>query len=226
MVGIISDIHGNHVALSAVFEEFERMGISEVVCLGDVAGYYCQINECCDLLRSRNVFTIMGNHDWYLVSGTGCPRSDSANRCLEHQRRIISRENLDWLGALPKAANRHGIDMVHGGWKEGMDEYLVPSDMYFSNIHGSVFASGHTHVPVVWKGTGKTYCNPGSVGQPRDGNPDTAFATWNGSSFSLHRTSYDVGRVQYAMASAGFPAYFSINLANGTKIGANIARLD
>lgn len=225
MIGIISDIHGNHFALSAVLSRLNEMGVSEIICLGDVGGYYCQINECCDSLRSRNIFSLMGNHDWYLAVGEDCPRSNSANACLDYQRRVISQTNLDWLASLPNEAHRHGINIVHGGWRDPIDEYLRPSKDYFSEIPGNYFASGHTHVQCIWSGDGKSYCNPGSVGQPRDGDPRAAFATWDGSSFFLHRTEYDIPGMQREMAAAGFTPYFYENLARGTRIGGKISKL-
>ncbi len=223
MIGIISDIHGNHVALSAVIKRLDEMGASEIVCLGDVGGYYCQINECCETLRSRNIFSLIGNHDWYLTTGERCPRSNSANACLDYQRQVLSTENLEWLRTLPSEADIHGIRMVHGGWTDPIDEYLRPSEAYFSKIPGRYFVSGHTHVQIVWSGGGKTYCNPGSVGQPRDGDPRAAFATWDGHSFDLHRVEYDIQLVQTEMAIAGFDAYYYENLAKGTRIGGKLS---
>ena len=225
MIGIISDIHGNHFALSAVLARLDAMGVSEIICLGDIGGYYCQINECCESLRSLNIFSLMGNHDWYLAVGEDCPRSNGANACLDYQRRVVSRINLDWLASLPHEANIHGINIVHGGWRDPIDEYLKPTKDYFSEIPGHYFASGHTHVQCIWSGEGKSYCNPGSVGQPRDGDPRAAFATWDGGSFFLHRTEYDILSMQREMAAAGFTPYFYENLERGTRIGGKISKL-
>ena len=225
MIGIISDVHGNHFALLAVLDKLDELGVSEVICLGDIGGYYCQINECCETLRQRNIFSLMGNHDWYLAKGERCPRSNSANACLDYQRKVISQANLAWLASLPERANIHGIDIVHGGWNDPIDEYVKPTEEYFSIIPGSYFASGHTHVQHVWTDGKKSYCNPGSVGQPRDGDPRAAFATWDGSSFNLFRVEYDIGRVQLEMARAGFTPYFSENLYKGSQIGGKISAL-
>lgn len=100
-IGLISDIHGNYEALKVVLETLDQMSISEIYCLGDVVGYYSQVNECCDELRSRNIPCVMGNHDWYMASGGFCPRSESVNDCLAYQRKIISPENLKWLKIFP-----------------------------------------------------------------------------------------------------------------------------
>jgi len=225
MIGIISDIHGNHVALSTVLRKLDELGVTEVICLGDIGGYYCQINECCETLRQRNIFSIMGNHDWYLAKGEACPRSNSANDCLNYQRKVISPDNLAWLASLPERSLVHGLDIVHGGWNDPIDEYVRPSSEYFAALPGKYFASGHTHVQHVWSDGEKTYCNPGSVGQPRDGDSRAAFATWDGCSFHIHRIEYDVEQIQREMALAGFTPYYSENLSKGTSIGGKISAL-
>ncbi|MBI6941198.1 metallophosphoesterase family protein [Pseudomonas putida] len=225
MIGIISDVHGNYSALSSVLARLDALGVSRIICLGDTAGYYCQVNECCDALRERAVFSVMGNHDWYLARQQRCPRSNSANACLDYQAGVISEQNLAWLDGLALQAFEQGISLVHGGWNDPLDEYLRPSQAYFDALPGGCFASGHTHVQYLWQGQGKVYCNPGSVGQPRDGDPRAAFATWDGEAFELHRVEYDIAQVQQAMARAGFTSYFYENLDKGTQIGGRISAI-
>jgi predicted phosphodiesterase len=226
MIGIISDVHGNHVALMAVLAELDALGVREILCLGDIAGYYSQINECCDTLRERNVFSLTGNHDGYLVAGGGCLRSDSATRCLMYQHKIITPSNLAWLATLPYRARKHNVDLVHGGWNDPLEEYLKPSQTYFDALAGQYFASGHTHVQYLWSGNDKVYCNPGSVGQPRDGDPRAAYAIWDGQTFALRRVEYDVAETQRLMRDAGFAPYFYDNLSTGSRIGGKIDRFD
>ncbi|MBF4269218.1 metallophosphatase family protein, partial [Vibrio anguillarum] len=72
MIALITDIHGNYEALKEVLKKIDSLGISDIYCLGDIVGYYTQVNECCDELRRRNVKSILGNHDWYMISNTGC----------------------------------------------------------------------------------------------------------------------------------------------------------
>lgn len=222
MIGIISDIHGNEAALVAVLAALDDMPVRRILCLGDTGGYYCQINECCDLLRQRDIFSLRGNHDDYLATGAPCPRSNSANRCLDHQRAVITPENLAWLQSLEPAAQVEGLDLVHGGWQDPLDQYVQPSEACFADREGPAFASGHSHVACLWTGGGKTYCNPGSVGQPRDGDWRAAFATWDGAAFALHRVPYDLDATREAMARAGFEPYFTDNLAIGARIGGRI----
>jgi predicted phosphodiesterase len=225
MIAIISDIHGNHVALNAVLDEIDRLGAEKIICLGDVGGYYCQINECCETLMERKIFSLMGNHDWYLATGERCPRSNSVNRCLDYQSRVINKSNLKWLSSLQPQAQIDELNIVHGGWNDPLDEYIVPSTEYFSDIPGQYFSSGHTHVPCIWQGIEKIYCNPGSVGQPRDGDPRSSFAILNHEKFTLHRVNYDFKLIQKEMKLAGFEEYFYENLSAGARIGGKIDKL-
>jgi putative phosphoesterase len=215
-IGIISDIHGNYEALQAVMASLDRMNITEVYCLGDVAGYYSQVNECCNELRLRNIPCLMGNHDWYMASGGYCLRSKSVNDCLAFQRKIISEANLNWIRTFQLQFCVHNIQMVHGGWADPIDEYLEPGEEYFSRIPGKLFVSGHTHVQTLQMYSEKVYCNPGSVGQPRDNDPRAAFAVFDGR-FTLHRVEYNMQRVFELMDKAGFNDYYYGGLKTGAK---------
>ena len=68
-IALISDIHGNFEALKQVLFAIDKLKINKIFCLGDVVGYYTQVNECCEELQKRNIPCVMGNHDWYLSSG-------------------------------------------------------------------------------------------------------------------------------------------------------------
>lgn len=222
-IGIISDIHGNYEALKSVLAELDKLDIQEIYSLGDVAGYYSQINECCEALMIRNILSLMGNHDWYMASGGFCQRGKSANDCILYQRSIITTKNLEWLRKSAVQRFVGNIHMVHGGWSDPIDEYISdPSEEYFSRIKGKIFMSGHTHVQRLEVYSDKTYCNPGSVGQPRDHDPRAAFAIINNDMISLHRVEYDFEKVFYLMKKAGFNDYYYGCLKTGAK---NLCRL-
>jgi len=217
-IGIISDIHGNYEALKVVLARLDAMNVTEIYCLGDVVGYYSQVNECCDELRKRNIPCLMGNHDWYMASGGFCPRSKSVNDCLEYQRKVITQENIDWLRTFEVQRFVGTIHMVHGGWADPIDEYLLePNEEYFSKIEGKNFISGHTHLQSLHVFKGKTYCNPGSVGMPRDDDPRAAFATFENGEFTLHRLAYDMQIVFDLMEKAGFNDYYYGCLKTGAR---------
>ncbi|HSX32273.1 MAG TPA: metallophosphoesterase family protein [Candidatus Saccharimonadales bacterium] len=213
----MSDIHGNYVALEQVLKAIDELGITEIYCLGDIVGYYSQVNEVCDELRRRDVQCILGNHDWYMIADSFCDRSQTVNDTLAYQKKIITKENLEWLKKLPVYREYKGLSMVHGSWNNPIDHYLEPSHEYFAKVGGKYFASGHKHVQRLEDYGDKVYCNPGSVGQPRDGNNQAAFATWDGSKFELHRVPYDFDKVGELMEAAGFSGYFYQRLSIGAK---------
>jgi putative phosphoesterase len=218
MIALLSDIHGNYIALEQVLKAVDEMGITDIYVLGDIVGYYPQVNEVCDELRKRNAKCVMGNHDWYMLADSFCDRSQTVNDTLAYQKKIISTENIEWLKTLPVHREHQGLKMVHGGWVDPMDEYLrEPSKEYFEKVGGKYFASGHTHLPRIEDYGNKVYCNPGSVGQPRDGDNRAAFATWDGMNFQLHRVAYDFDRVGELMEKAGFSGYYYQRLATGAK---------
>jgi putative phosphoesterase len=211
----ISDIHGNYEALKSVLAELDRLGFENVYCAGDVVGYYSQVNECCQELREREIPCVLGNHDWYLAGGGFCPRSRSVNDCLDYQRTVIEARHLDWLRSFPTHLEIGEIRMVHGGWADPIDEYLQPAEAYFRRVQGRVFVSGHTHHQTLQYFSEKVYCNPGSVGQPRDGDPRAAFATYDAGEFRLHRVEYDMQKVFDLMKKAGFNDYYYGGLKTG-----------
>ncbi|WP_319543111.1 metallophosphoesterase family protein [uncultured Pseudodesulfovibrio sp.] len=217
MIALISDIHGNYTALKEVLKEIDLMGIDTVYCLGDVVGYYSQVNECCEELRKRGIVSVMGNHDWYIAARSFCPRSQSVNDCLAYQRTVISEQNLQWLRSFPVFMTVGDLSMVHGGWTNPVDEYLDPSEEYFARVEGKYFASGHVHRQFATQYGDKVYCNPGSVGQPRDDDPKAAFATFDGENFFLHRVEYDIIPVGELMEEAGFSGYYYGCLRTGSK---------
>ena len=218
MIALISDIHGNFPALTSVLNKIDSLGISEIYCLGDIVGYYSQVNECCEMLQKRDVKCIIGNHDWYMISKTNCPRSKSANDCLQYQSKIIKYKNLKWLEKLPIILQIGELSMVHTGWNNPLDEYLIDVNQnYFDLINSQYFASGHTHIQSIKIFGSKMFCNPGSVGQPRDGNSQAAFATFDGTGFQLYRVDYDIDLTCKLMDEAGFDEYYYKRLRIGSE---------
>lgn len=221
-IAFISDIHGNYEALSAVLTELDLLGVEQIYCAGDVVGYYSQVNECCAELRRRQIPTVMGNHDWYMAGGGFCPRSRSVNDCLHYQRQIIEAGHVEWLKSFPLQLQAGPVRLVHGGWGDPLDEYLKPSAEYFARLDGQFFVTGHTHQQRLEQYQDKIYCNPGSVGQPRDGDPRAAFALFDQGTFQLKRVPYDMQKVFDLMHAAGFNDYYYGSLKTGA---ANLRRL-
>jgi len=172
LIAIISDIHGNFPALQSVMEDINKQNVTKIISLGDVSGYYPFINEVIEILKKKNVINLIGNHDRYIIDDTECPRSNSANICLNYQKSIITDKNKMWLKRSFITYEFDNISMVHGGWIDYEDEYIFKlREEYFDVFDFKFFFCGHTHVQkhIILKNR-KEFINPGSVGQPRDGD--------------------------------------------------------
>lgn len=215
-IAFISDIHSNFVALEVVLEQIDSLGITQIYCAGDIAGYHSQINECCDALKERDIKTVMGNHDWYLGGGGLCERSKTASKVIAFQARVITPSNLDWLRNLPLQISTPAFRMVHGSWSNPLDDYFEPEEVYFSKLEGNVFVTGHSHIPTIQEFESGLYCNPGSVGQPRDNDPRASFAVLENGRFSIERVTYDVDKVASLMRAQGFEEWHYGGLYSGS----------
>lgn len=220
-IALISDVHGNYPALLSVFQEIIRMNCNQVISFGDVAGYYCMINESIALFRKNNVINILGNHDKYLLSGNRSHRSSTANICLNYQKNTISNDNYIWLQCSVSMYRNDNQWFVHGGWNDYLDEYVNSFDFdKLPDLSVKIYGSGHTHIQKLQLDKGITYINPGSVGQPRDGDCRAAFAILDTSNgvVSIHRVCYDIDHIAFAMQKSGFDNRYYVGLYSGTKI--------
>ncbi|BAQ65661.1 metallophosphoesterase [Geminocystis sp. NIES-3709] len=226
MIAILSDIHGNLPALEAVLKDAIAQGCNRFVSLGDVVGYYAQPGECIDLLRQYNTINIMGNHDSYLVFDTNCERSKLVASIIDYHKKIISKKQLDWLKRSLISYQENTYLFIHGGPKNYQDQYLYSISRETIPIDVDYLFSGHTHVQTLVKFGQKIYCNPGSIGQPRDGDYRAGYATLDGSDIYLHRVAYDIDKTAIAMKKAGFDEFCYENLYNGSQIGGRIDKVE
>ena len=225
MLAILSDIHGNLPALQVVMKDALSRGCDRFISLGDVVGYYAQPGECIDLLSEHNVINILGNHDSYLVNNTNCPRSRAVSSIIDYHKKIVNSTQLYWLKKSRSFLQEGTTLFVHGGPEDPQDQYLYTvSSKIFPDGVDTLF-SGHTHVQVLVNFDGKIYCNPGSVGQPRDGDVRAAYAIMKKEKITLHRVSYDIDRTVAAMISAEYEAFYYENLYKGSQIGGRIDRI-
>ena len=162
---VISDIHSNIAALTAVFADIDKRGIKEVFCLGDIVGYGPDPKDCLDMIIQRQVVTIMGNHDHAIFYeptnfNVGAERASYWTRqCLEDEDNAKRRgRRWSFLGKLSTRLQMGNIMMVHGSPRRPVNEYIFPDDIYsnsakiitmFDRVEQLCFV-GHTHVPGVF----------------------------------------------------------------------------
>ncbi|MEJ0055050.1 MAG: metallophosphoesterase family protein [Bacteroidota bacterium] len=227
-IAVISDVHGNYPALQAVLSDIDKRGINTVYCLGDLVGYYCMINEVIDEIRNREIPSIMGNHDFAMVENSGkIPTSITCTRILQRQLGSISAGNFDYLKGLKLSLSfQHknvGYYCVHGGLKNNVEEYIREIDEnYFvsNNFDKDVLISGHTHLPVIKRFLHNVYLNPGSVGQPRDGDNRASYMIiLDGNDFELVRVSYDIDAIVSQMKQEKYEPYVYEGLYLGRGVG-------
>ena len=223
-IAVISDIHGNYPALKAVLDDIDSDGIEDVICLGDIVGYYCQVNECIDMLRERKIYSLLGNHDYYMISGTCC-NSRTVKMCIDYQKTIIRQDNIEWLSSLKPEYDTRDISFRHGGWKDAVEERLSVFDFsWVKDFLQKLYFSGHTHIQGIQKNetSGKIYCNPGSVGQPRDDKPSAAYAVvGSDGKIALRRVDYAIDEIVNKMKEAKQGEWIWKGLYTGEKVGGN-----
>ncbi len=219
-MAVISDVHGNYPALKAVLDDADKLGIHKVICLGDICGYYCMVNQCIEEIRAREVFSLMGNHDCYMLGCVTCS-SKTVKICIDYQKKIITEQGLKWISELAAGRDTETASFRHGGWDDPLEERIACFDYRIaSGYPQKYFFSGHTHTQRLEKERGITYCNPGSVGQPRDHDPRAAYAVFDpDAGIQLRRVTYDIDIIAYEMKKSGLGAWISDCLYYGKRIG-------
>ena len=217
-IGVVSDVHSNLVALKAVLADMPD--VDALVCAGDVVGYNPWPAECLDRVREVvDAGTVMGNHDRAVVEGTGYPGNRMADAGVKFARRALSDEGIEWLAALPdeRTAFDGRMKIVHGH-PDDPDRYTMPRE-FSADLLGDedVLVMGHTHVQHHERYDEGVVLNPGSVGQPRDGDPRAAYAVVDleGLAVEKRRVEYDVERVRDAVSEAGLPERTGTRLVEG-----------
>lgn len=210
---VVSDLHGNEAALRAVSRAEEP---DVVLCLGDLVDYGPAPGACVAWARANAAATVRGNHDDALVRGVRCrcgrdvqPLSDATQ---DLARRALGPEDVAWLATLPREARVEvgGVRflLVHATPADPLFTYLRPEEVdawarAVEAVDADVVLVGHTHLPMVLKLGSKLVVDPGSVGQPRDGDPCAAYALLEDGVPSLRRAAYDVEETCRALAASG-----------------------
>jgi len=220
-VGLISDIHANLPALETVLDDMPT--VDRIVCAGDVIGYNPWPAECVARVREVAAMTVRGNHDRTVETPEKYRANRMAEAGLEHAKESLSDDQRAWLDSLPRAETFTGDRylLVHSHpAAEREDAYVYPEefptlDRHMGDYDGIVL--GHTHVQGKRSVAGGVVVNPGSVGQPRDGDPDAGYAVLDTQTdeVDLHRVAYDIDRVSEAVADAGLPERTAARLYKG-----------
>lgn len=238
--GIISDVHSNLPALEAVIDELNKRKPDKILCLGDTVGYAANPNECCKLVREISDVTVIGNHDSVIAGLTPLSLFNSvAKEACIWTVQHISPENKRWLEKLPLTRKVDNFVIAHGAlsnpnkWKYVLSLEDALEEFSLNNFDKLCFI-GHSHIPITFYVRAGRYnlimdskfklesgcryiINPGSVGQPRDGDPQASFGIFDTENMKMEiiRVAYDIERAQRDIIKAGLPEFLSLRLAQG-----------
>ncbi len=202
----------------------------ELYCLGDLVGYGPEPNSVVEKLRGLKPTVILaGNHDHAVVTGDSSGFVDYAAKAIEWTRLQLTKKNLEYLATLKTSATRpvegRSIALFHGSPRDPLNEYVFPGTPpsvlreLLKLSGGSVLLQGHTHVPMFFTSGSSILLNPGSVGQPRDGDPRASYMILDLEPsrvvHKIRRVQYDVGRTSEAIIKQGLPMFLAERLSLG-----------
>jgi predicted phosphodiesterase len=239
-VAIVSDIHGNRHAFEAVLDDIDAAGVDEIWCLGDLVGYGAEPDTCVELALARCEVVLAGNHDLAVTGGLSTEEfSPSAAAAADWTRAHIQPRHLEALRALPPENLDREVGLFHASPRDPIWEYVLSTlqaELCLDAQRHRVCLVGHSHVALAFArrgegvagsacpegsradlGQGEWILNPGSVGQPRDGDPHAAWMlldldTWRA---SWRRVDYDIAGAQAAIRTAGLPDALADRLEYG-----------
>jgi len=218
-VGLLSDIHGNLPALEAVLADMPP--VDQVVCAGDVVGYNPWPAACVDRIKDVATVTVRGNHDRMVESPERYRANQQAYAGLKHARKQLNEQHRAWLRDLPEQATiADGQYLVVHSHPDSEDTYVFPEE--FDSLGDAVadyegIVLGHTHIQHAERATDTLVVNPGSVGQPRDGDARAAYAVLDTEteSVDLQRVHYNIDRVRHEIVVEDLPEQAAERLYDG-----------
>jgi diadenosine tetraphosphatase ApaH/serine/threonine PP2A family protein phosphatase len=239
-VAVISDIHANWHALAAVLEAIEREAPDELWCLGDLVGYGPRPNPCCAAVEQRASLCLAGNHDLGVLGALDFAEfSADAVAAARWTRGVLAEGSRAFLATLSPSGRREDVDLFHASPRDPVWDYVLSAEAAgaaFDLTEAPLVLVGHSHVALaislddgeldggaaaggaeIELGRGRHLLNPGSVGQPRDGDPRSAWLLLDLQSgrASFRRVEYDVGRTQEEIRERGLPDALAQRLAHG-----------
>jgi predicted phosphodiesterase len=240
-VAVISDIHGNWHALEAVLGDIEREQVDDIWCLGDVVGYGPQPNRCVAETRTAASLCLMGNHDLAAVERVDLTDfSPDASASATWTIGELEPDARAFLEGLEPHGTRPGVEMFHGSPRDPVWEYILSEHAArdaLSRTTAPLLLVGHSHIPIALQlsdedalagglakggsevelSKGRWLLNPGSVGQPRDGDPRAAYLLYDVDAATAHfrRVPYPIELTQVEIREAGLPETLASRLAEG-----------
>ncbi len=243
-IGAITDVHANLPALEAVLAAADEAAVEEVWCLGDVLGYGVEPDACTALVRERCQVCLDGNHDLAVLGEIEIESfSEAAAVAVEWTRGNVAADTLEFLRELEPSGEREGIGLYHASPRDPIWEYVLSGEQAEAGMNAGesrIGLIGHSHVALFFcrpteedggevRGAqasdgalldlsrGEWLLNPGSVGQPRDGDPRAAWLELDTDEETarFHRVAYDIERAAAPIAAAGLPSRLADRLHTG-----------
>ncbi len=241
---VLSDIHSNRHALETVLAAVDEAGVDQIWCLGDMVGYGAEPDACTALVRERSSTCLVGNHDLALLGALDISTfSEAAAAAVEWTRKNVSEETLEFLGSLEPTASQNGVGLFHASPRDPIWEYVLSTEQAEAGFEAQeerVGLIGHSHIALFFVrtpgarpgyaqgaqaadgaeieiGEGDWLLNPGSVGQPRDGDPRAAWLELDTERWlaRYHRVPYDIEGAANAILDAGLPSVLAERLEAG-----------
>lgn len=234
-IGVISDIHSNIYALKAVLKDIENKNIDKIVCTGDLVGYHTHPNEVVDLIREKNIATVMGNHDLKVATGKIKSTEGLSGEALDkilisnYALKETNQETKDFLGSLPEflimEAEGKLIRVVHGS-PRSITEYLKENSPeaheVMKELSEDILLCGHSHVAYSKYYGDKLLINAGSIGKPKKGIPDSEYVIIeiknNEVKVFFEEVPYDVESLVRDIEKSPLPNELGLLLKTGNKI--------
>jgi len=238
--GIFSDVHANLEALEAFLKAIERERIGQFLCIGDIVGYGANPNECVHRVKGLNCFSVAGNHDWASVDLFPEQYFNSdALEAIKWTRNQLDTFSRNFLEQQPLIYRDKNLLLVHGTLVDSDKFYYLDTEVAaresFQVLTGNICFVGHTHAPGVFvqgalgkieyfvkdhfvlEAEHKYIVNVGSVGQPRDGNPQASFCIYDTSKreVAIKRVGYDAQTASEKIIKSGLPQFLGNRLLKG-----------
>jgi len=222
-LAVLSDVHANLPALRAVLADVDAQRPDAIWVAGDLVGYNPWPNEVLEILRRRHMKAIRGNHERAVLGGDTSWFNELAAEAIRWTRVVIAPGNIGYIQSLEDRTRGNlaeGVVAMYHGSPRNDDEYVMPwaaDEALVMMARAPFVILGHTHLPMALAFRSGIVVNPGSVGQPRDGDARAAWGLLDTTArtFQVRRVAYDIGAVIKEIHRVGLPAELGERLLYG-----------